>query len=90
MTTYNELTPQEHRVLELVAMGWRNTKIASELCISTRTVEGHLYRIFDKLGVASRTDAAVLMFHKGSLLTTKMSGISDDNLQPNRYARDIH
>ena len=54
MTTFSELTRQERRVLVLVAQGCRNAKIARELYISTRTVENHLYHIFDKLGVSSR------------------------------------
>lgn len=59
MRNVNELTKQESTILELVAQGWRNAKIARTLFISTRTVESHLYRIFDKLGVSSRTEAAL-------------------------------
>jgi DNA-binding NarL/FixJ family response regulator len=73
MQTFNELTHQEMRVLALVAQGQRNAKIALELCISTRTVENHLYRIFDKLGVSSRTEAALYALHTGviSIAETK-------------------
>lgn len=53
------LTKQERRILELVAKGWRNSKIAAELFISIKTVETHLHRIFTKLGVSSRTEAAL-------------------------------
>ena len=67
MNTLDELTHQERKVLALVAEGQRNAKIAGELCISTRTVENHLYRIFDKIGVSSRTEAAIYAFHKGLL-----------------------
>lgn len=65
MNTYNELTQQERRVLALVADGRRNAKIATELCISIRTVENHLYRIFDKLGVSTRTEAALFALQSG-------------------------
>lgn len=65
----SELTRQEECVLALVAKGWRNAQIAAELCISTRTVETHLYRIFDKLGVSSRTEAALHVYHMGVAAT---------------------
>lgn len=59
MTPHVGLTKQERRILELVAQGWRNSNIATELFISTKTVETHLHRIFTKLGVSSRTEAAL-------------------------------
>lgn len=59
MATSDELTHQEQRILALVAQGFRNAKIADKLVISPRTVENHLYHIFDKLGVSSRTEAAL-------------------------------
>jgi len=74
----NRLTQQEYVVLSHVARGQRNAKIADELCISTRTVENHLYHVFDKLGVSSRTEAAVYALHTGLLSNLKMSGISQD------------
>jgi len=78
MRNFNELTNQECRVLGLVAQGRRNAKIAHELCISTRTVENHLYHIFDKLGVSSRTEAALYALQVGMLSHSEMSGISHD------------
>ena len=52
------LTAQEHRVADLVVDGLTNNEIASHLVISTKTVEGHLRNIFEKLGVTSRTQVA--------------------------------
>jgi DNA-binding NarL/FixJ family response regulator len=49
------LTVREQRVAELVAEGRTNREVAAELCITERTVEGHLSRIYPKLGVRSRT-----------------------------------
>ena len=89
MRTFSELTNQEHRVLALVAKGRRNAKIALELCISTRTVENHLYHIFDKLGVTSRTEAALHALHTGLLSNSEMSGNSHDNLDNTLYSRDM-
>ncbi len=50
------LTPTEHRIADLVALGRRNREIAGELFISVATVEAHLTRIYRKLGVRSRTE----------------------------------
>ena len=52
------LTPQEERVAGLVAEGLTNKEIAARLVVSTKTVEGHLRNIFEKLGVTSRTQVA--------------------------------
>lgn len=85
-----ELTQQEHTVLSLVAKGWRNAAIARELSISIRTVETHVYRIFDKLGVSSRTEAALFVLNIGPLSKTKISGNSDDKVNNSNYALDIN
>ena len=50
------LTGRELDVVRLVAAGLANKTIASQLGISTRTVEGHLNHVFDKVGVGSRTE----------------------------------
>lgn len=81
MRLLDELTNQEYRVLALVAKGQRNAKIADELCISTRTVENHLYRIFDKLAVSSRTEAALFALRAGLLANAELSGISHDMVE---------
>lgn len=49
-----ELSEQERRVASLAAAGLSNKQIAGRLYLSPRTVSGHLYRIFPKLGVTSR------------------------------------
>ena len=59
MNAINDLTKQEQIVLSLVARGWRTAKIAEKLFVSPRTIETHLAHIFEKLGVSSRTEAAV-------------------------------
>ncbi|MET9343342.1 AAA family ATPase [Nonomuraea sp. NPDC003804] len=48
------LTPQELEIAHLAASGLSNKQIAERLYLSPRTVGAHLYRIFPKLGVASR------------------------------------
>lgn len=49
-----ELTPQEHEIARLAATGMTNRLIASRLFLSPRTVGGHLYRVFPKLGITTR------------------------------------
>jgi ATP/maltotriose-dependent transcriptional regulator MalT len=48
------LTAQELTIADLAARGLTNKQIAGKLALSPRTVSTHLYRIFPKLGVASR------------------------------------
>src|SRR5262245_7512484 len=52
-----QLTPREQEVLQHLARGMGNKKIASALEISERTVKFHLSAIFEKLGATNRTDA---------------------------------
>ncbi len=54
------LTEREQEVLELVAEGLTNKEIARKLEISPATVKVHVERLIGKLGVADRTQAAVL------------------------------
>jgi len=78
MKPINDLTEQERAVLTLLALGQRNARIANELCISIRTVENHLYHIFQKLGVSSRMEAALYALRAGLLSNAEMSGITHD------------
>jgi DNA-binding CsgD family transcriptional regulator len=52
------LTPREREVLELVAHGTANKRIAGMLGMSEHTVKFHLGSVFRKLGVTNRTEAA--------------------------------
>ena len=52
------LSDREREVAELVAQGMKNREVAAELFLSHKTVERHLARIFDKLGVSSRVGVA--------------------------------
>jgi DNA-binding CsgD family transcriptional regulator len=51
-----QLTPTERRIAALVAQGRKNREIGQELFTSIATVEGHLTRIYRKLGVRSRSE----------------------------------
>ena len=48
------LTPQELQIARLAASGLTNKQIAERLFLSPRTVGGHLYQIFPKLGITTR------------------------------------
>jgi DNA-binding CsgD family transcriptional regulator len=54
----DELTPTERRIAELVARGKTNKEVAAQLFLAPRTVEGHLTRIYEKLGLRSRAELA--------------------------------
>jgi DNA-binding NarL/FixJ family response regulator len=56
---FPELTDRERAVLELVADGLGNASIARRLGLSIKTVRNYLSRIFAKLQIADRTEAAV-------------------------------
>ena len=53
------LSDREKEILKLATRGLSNADIAEELCLSIRTVQGHLGHIFNKLQVGSRTEAVV-------------------------------
>ena len=74
MNAIEDLTNQEGNVLALVAQGRRNAEIAQELYLSVRTVESHLYSIFKKLRITSRTEAAIYAFESGLFLKLEFSG----------------
>lgn len=52
---WDRLTETERRVVELVCEGLTNREISERLSVSPRTVQGHLLKVFRKLGVSSRT-----------------------------------
>ncbi|MFJ3484038.1 response regulator transcription factor ErdR [Pseudomonas sp. NPDC090202] len=55
------LTPQQFRVLTMVCEGLLNKQIAYELNVSEATIKAHVTAIFRKLGVRTRTQAALLL-----------------------------
>jgi DNA-binding NarL/FixJ family response regulator len=60
-----ELTPRELEVLRLVGAGKANKEIAAELVISERTARTHVSNILGKLGLSSRTQAALWAVREG-------------------------
>lgn len=56
---FQSLTQREIEVLNLIARGLDNTRIAEQLFISAKTVRNHITHIFSKLDVANRAEAIV-------------------------------
>ncbi|MCX6005082.1 MAG: response regulator transcription factor [Chloroflexi bacterium] len=61
------LTEREMDVLKMAAKGKSNSVIAEEMHLSIHTIESHLGAIFNKLGVGSRTEAAIQAIKRGWL-----------------------
>jgi len=59
------LSEREMDVLKLATGGLSNQDIADRLCLSLRTIQGHLSHIFNKLQVSSRTEAVVRALKEG-------------------------
>lgn len=62
---FASLTPREAEILERIARGLDNGRIAEELGVSGKTVRNNVTRIFDKLGVSTRAQAIVLARDQG-------------------------
>jgi DNA-binding CsgD family transcriptional regulator/type II secretory pathway predicted ATPase ExeA len=57
------LTRREQDIVELAVQGLTDREIAQRLMVSVRTVEGHLYRTYVKLGVRSRDELSTALTH---------------------------
>lgn len=71
------LTAREREIVSLAAQGLPNAAIAAQLVVSVRTVEGHLYRTYAKLGITSRDELTSLPG-----LSSQLIGVSGHD--PNR------
>jgi NarL family two-component system response regulator LiaR len=70
----DKLSVREMEVLRLAARGMSNKDIASDLFLSVRTIKAHLGSIFNKLGVASRTEAIVKGVREGWITIENLGG----------------
>lgn len=59
------LSPREQEIVHLVSSGHPNKTIARKLAISQHTVNTHVRRIFDKLGVSSRAEMVAYVLQSG-------------------------
>ena len=55
------LSPQEERILQLIAEGWTNRQIGDELHLAEKTVKNYVSSILSKLEVARRAEAAAYL-----------------------------
>jgi DNA-binding NarL/FixJ family response regulator len=53
------LTERDRQVLSMIARGWDNVRIASELSLAEQTVRNYISRIYSKLGLTSRGEAII-------------------------------
>ena len=56
------LTAREREIVRLIGSGLSSREVAERLCLSLRTVEGHIYRAMTKTGTASREELIRLLF----------------------------
>jgi DNA-binding NarL/FixJ family response regulator len=71
------LTRSETEVLRLLAQGLDNAAIAQRLVVTKRTVQNHVSNIYGKLGVASRTEAALMAIRHGLAQVSEVEDTHD-------------
>jgi two-component system nitrate/nitrite response regulator NarL len=69
MESINLLSKREKQVIRLIGQGFKNKKIATQLCVSETTVRHHLTSIYSKLGVSDRLGLLVYA-HRYGLVNT--------------------
>lgn len=73
------LTPREVEVLRLLAQGLDNATMAERLVVAKRTVQNHVSNIYGKLGVTTRTEAALIAIRHGLVEVTPMENEGSGN-----------
>lgn len=59
------MTPREHDIARLVAVGMTNKEIAHELILSPRTIDHHVENLRRELGARNRAHLAAIVVRKG-------------------------
>lgn len=59
-----KLSPPEYKVVELVSQGKTNQQIADELNVSRRTIETHMYHIFQKVDIQGKRNKRTIIAHE--------------------------
>lgn len=62
---FDELTPREHEILELIARGYSNAEIAEQLVLSPKTVSNHVSNVLLKLQATDRTKLMLMALEAG-------------------------
>lgn len=82
------LTPRQRDIVELLAMGWANARIAERLCLSVKTVDNHLNRIYSALEIDRGGEGlhprvrAVLLYIEESYEATSPGRLAGDRALP--------
>ena len=66
LQTWDRLSPQELQIAQMAAGGLSNREIGQQLYLSHRTIGTHLYRIFPKLGITSRSQLHAILTPAGA------------------------
>jgi two-component system response regulator DegU len=70
--TVHQLTEREKEVLKALTKGVSNQELAEMLTVSPKTVHNHLYNIYSKIGVSSRSEAIVWAIESGFMEAGKL------------------
>ncbi|HZU01044.1 MAG TPA: response regulator transcription factor [Ktedonobacteraceae bacterium] len=68
---FDELTPREREILELIAQGYSNVEIAEQLVLSPKTVSNHVSNVLLKLQATDRTKLMLMALEAGLGQTDK-------------------
>ena len=71
MANLSDLTTREIEILRLVLAGRTNKAIAAAICVSEKTVEFHLDRIYTKIGMRTRMLAGMWAMQQGMGVETR-------------------
>jgi DNA-binding NarL/FixJ family response regulator len=84
------LSRREREILCLVALGQANKEIAASLSVSETTVKTHVCSIFNKLGVQSRTQAALKALELGLVSTTERTALRSEPSHVHTPTKERH
>ncbi len=86
-TLYASLTEREGEILALIEQGYTNLQIGAELCIELGTVKNHVHNLLDKLGVPSRSQAALVARQAFATRTAQAADQSEHALLASSHNR---
>lgn len=85
-----KLTPQEERILQLIAKGLTNRQIGEVMYLSEKTVKNYVSHVLTKLGMARRTEAAVYAVRRDrETRVSQPTSPSSNHLHERRREADI-